>query len=241
MPCGWTRRGGTNWPAQRGPASCRPPVPVPLPMPRAGPRARPRAGAGGAAAGTVVVSAVGGIAGVGKTTLAVAWAHRVAGQFPDGQLHVNLRGFGPGGPPMSPATVIRDFLDALGVPAERIPVQPEARAGLYRSLMASRRMLVLLDNARDSAQVIPLLPGSAGCLVLVTSRSPLTALVADGARQVNLDVLGAAEARDLLALRLGASRVAHERAAADQIVTLTGRLPLALSIVTARAAAHPAQ
>ncbi|HEY1914662.1 MAG TPA: tetratricopeptide repeat protein [Streptosporangiaceae bacterium] len=123
------------------------------------------------------------------------------------------------------------------MPPERIPVQPEARAGLYRSLMASRRMLVLLDNARDSAQVTPLLPGSSGCLVLVTSRSPLTALVAEEARQVGLDVLSVAEARDLLALRLGASRVAREPAAADQIVTLTGRLPLALSIVTARAAA----
>jgi tetratricopeptide (TPR) repeat protein/transcriptional regulator with XRE-family HTH domain len=195
----------------------------------------------GVTPGTVVVSAVGGIAGVGKTTLAVRWAHHVADQFPDGQLHVNLRGFGPGGPPLPPATVIRDFLDALGVPAERVPAQPEARAGLYRSLMAGRRMLVLLDNARDSGQVIPLLPGSSGCLVLVTSRSPLTALVADGARQVALDVLSEAEARDLLALRLGTRRVAREPAAADQIVTLTGRLPLALSIVTARAAAHPAQ
>jgi transcriptional regulator with XRE-family HTH domain len=193
------------------------------------------------AAGAVLVMAVGGIAGVGKTALAVRWAHQVAGQFPDGQLHVNLRGFGPGGPPLPPATVIRDFLDALGVPAERVPAQPEARAGLYRSLMAGRRMLVLLDNARDSEQVIPLLPGSSGCLVLVTSRSPLTALVADGARQVALDVLSQAEACDLLALRLVTRRVAREPAAADQIVTLTGRLPLALSIVTARAAAHPAQ
>jgi transcriptional regulator with XRE-family HTH domain/tetratricopeptide (TPR) repeat protein len=193
----------------------------------------------GQAAGTVVVTAVGGIAGVGKTALAVRWAHQVADQFPDGQLYVNLRGFGPGGPPLPPAAVIRDFLDALGVPAGRIPVRPQAQAGLYRSLMAGRRMLVVLDNARDSEQVAGLLPGSSGCLALVTSRAPLTGLAAEGARLVALDVLSGDEARELLELRLGAARVAAEPEAVAQIVALTGRLPLALSIVAARAAGHP--
>jgi tetratricopeptide (TPR) repeat protein/transcriptional regulator with XRE-family HTH domain len=196
-------------------------------------------GGAGRAAGTVMVTAVGGLAGVGKTALAVRWAHQVAGQFPDGQLYVNLRGFGPGGPPLPPAVVIRDFLDALGVPAERIPVRPQAQAGLYRSLMAGRRMLVVLDNARDSEQVAGLLPGSSGCLALVTSRAPLTGLAAEGARVVALDVLSGGEARDLLGLRLGWGRVAAEPEAVAQIVALTGRLPLALSIVAARAAGHP--
>jgi DNA-binding SARP family transcriptional activator/tetratricopeptide (TPR) repeat protein len=192
--------------------------------------------------GTVVISAIGGIAGVGKTTLALRWAHQVASQFPDGQLYVNLRGFGPGGPPVAPGTAISGFLEALDVPAARIPVQPEARAGLYRSLLAGRRMLLVLDNARDSAQVIPLLPGEPGCLVLVTSRSPLTGLVAaEGARAVPLDVLTEAEAHELLTVRLGASRVAAEPAAVREIMALTGRLPLALSIVAARAVAHLAR
>jgi len=194
----------------------------------------------GGPGGTVVISAIGGIAGVGKTTLAVRWAHQVATEFPDGQLYVNLRGFGPGGPPVAPTAAIRDFLEALGVPADRVPIRMEAQAGLYRSMVADRRMLVVLDNARDSEQVSPLLPGSSGCLALVTSRAPLTGLVAaEGARQVPVDVLSEAEARELLALRLGAERVAGEPAAADEIIELTGRLPLALSIVAARAAAHP--
>jgi tetratricopeptide (TPR) repeat protein/transcriptional regulator with XRE-family HTH domain len=194
----------------------------------------------GGPGGTVVISAIGGIAGVGKTTLAVRWAHQVAGEFRDGQLYVNLRGFGPGGPPVAPATVVRDFLEALGVPADRVPVQADAQAGLYRSMMAGKRMLVVLDNARDSEQVGPLLPGSSGCLTLVTSRAPLAGLVAaEGARLVPVDVLSPAEARELLALRLGAERVASELAAAEEIVQLTARLPLALSIVAARAAAHP--
>jgi DNA-binding SARP family transcriptional activator/tetratricopeptide (TPR) repeat protein len=192
--------------------------------------------------GTVVISAIGGIAGVGKTTLALRWAHQVAGQFPDGQLYVDLRGFGPGGPAVAPGHVISGFLEALGVPAVRMPVQPEARTGLYRSLLAGRRMLLVLDNARDSAQVIPLLPGGPGCLVLVTSRNPLAGLVAsEGAAMVPLDVLTEAEAGELFAVRLGAGRVAAEPLAVMEILTLTGRLPLALSIVAAQATAHPAR
>src|SRR5213079_3690640 len=114
--------------------------------------------------GAVVISAIAGTAGVGKTTLAVHWAHRVRDRFPDGQLYVNLRGFDPTGAAMSAADAIRRFLDALDVPAERIPADLDAQCALYRTLLAGRRVLVLLDNARDADQVRPLLPGSPGCL-----------------------------------------------------------------------------
>ena len=156
---------------------------------------RERAGA----PGTVVISAIGGTAGVGKTALALHWAHQVAGRFPDGQLHVNLRGFDPSGTPATPAEAIRGFLDALGVPPARIPPAPQAQAGLYRSLLADKRVLIVLDNARDEQQVRPLLPASPGSLVIITSRHQLTGLaVADGARLVSLDVLSHAEAVQLL-------------------------------------------
>jgi DNA-binding SARP family transcriptional activator/Tfp pilus assembly protein PilF len=188
-------------------------------------------------AAAVVISAVSGTAGVGKTTLAVHWAHRVAARFPDGQLYVNLRGFDPSGSAADPADVLREFLDALGVPAERLPAGVESRAGLYRSVLAGKRVLVLLDNARDVGQVRPLLPGSAGCLALVTSRNELTPLVvAEGAQPLTVDLLSPAEARDLLKRRLGAVRVMAERAAVDEIITRCARLPIALSVVAARAA-----
>ncbi len=192
------------------------------------------------ASGTVVISAIGGTAGIGKTALAVTWAHQVAGRFPDGQLYVNLRGFDPAGSPVAPAEAVRGFLDALDVPAERIPVSLDAQAALYRSLVAGRRMLVVLDNARDAAQVRPLLPGSPGCMVVVTSRNQLTNLVAaEGACPVTLDLLTIAEARQLLAGRLGEDRVAAEPAAVQQVIASCARLPLALATVAARAAAHP--
>jgi DNA-binding SARP family transcriptional activator len=197
-------------------------------------------GTGSGAGRMAVISAIGGTAGIGKTALALYWAHRVAGRFADGQLHVNLRGFDPSGTPVVPAQVIRDFLDALGVPADRMPASQEAQQGLYRSLLAGRRMLVLLDNARDAEQVRPLLPGNPDCLVLVTSRSDLTGLVAaDGARPFLLDVLGHDEALDLLNRRLGASRMAAEPDAADELIELCARLPLALGIVAARAETRP--
>jgi DNA-binding SARP family transcriptional activator/tetratricopeptide (TPR) repeat protein len=188
----------------------------------------------------VVIIALCGTAGVGKTALAVHWAHRVRPRFPDGQLYVNLRGFDGVGAAVSPATAIRRFLDALDVPATRIPTDLDAQAALYRSLLADRRMLIVLDNARDAEQVRPLLPGSPECLVLITSRDRLTGLVAgEGAHPVILDVLSAAEARNLFAVRLGAGRVVAEAAAVDKIIDVCAGLPLALAVVAARAATHP--
>lgn len=193
----------------------------------------------GGSAAAVRIVAVSGTAGVGKTALVVHWAHRVRAHFPGGQLYVNLRGFDPTGSPVTPAEAVRRFLDAFEVSPQRLPVGFEAQVGLCRSLLANRRVLVVLDNARDAEHVRPLLPGSPDCLVLVTSRDQLTGLVADGARHLSVDLLEADEARRLLAGRLGAERVAAEPRAADEIVTLCARLPLALAVVAARAATHP--
>ena len=187
-----------------------------------------------------VILAVSGTAGVGKTALAVNWAHRVAAQFPDGQLYVNLRGFDPSRPTLDQAEAVRGFLDAFGVPVKRIPASLPAQAGLYRSLLAGKRVLVVLDNARDAEQVRPLLPGSPGCLAIVTSRDRLGSLVAaEGAHPLTLDLLSVIEARDLLARRLGADRVASEPDATDDIIARCARLPLALTIAAARAATSP--
>jgi tetratricopeptide (TPR) repeat protein len=186
--------------------------------------------------GTVVISAIGGTAGVGKTALALHWAHQVAARFGDGQLYVNLRGFDPAGVPMAAEDAVRGLLDALGVPPERIPAQPEARAGLYRSLLANRRVLIMLDNARDEQQVRPLLPASPASLVIVTSRNQLGGLAAaDRARMVTLDVLSQDEAVQMLTARIGASRAAAEPGAVAQIAALCARLPLALAVAAARA------
>ena len=187
-----------------------------------------------------VISVIHGTAGVGKTTLALHFAHQAAGQFPDGQLYVNLRGFDPAGSPVPPEEALRLLLDALSVPAPRVPVGLDAQAGLYRSLLAGRRMLVLLDNARDVEQVRPLLPASPGCLVIVTSRSQLTSLVAvEGAFPLTLDVLADHEAHELLTRRLGPQRVTGDPAATDELIQLCARLPLALSIAAARTASQP--
>jgi DNA-binding SARP family transcriptional activator len=180
-----------------------------------------------------------GVAGVGKTTLAVHWAQHVARRFPDGQLYANLRGFDPSGAPVAAADAVRGFLMALSVPAEMIPATADAQAGLYRSLLAGKRMLVVLDNARDPAQVRPLLPGSAGCRVLVTSRSLMAGLVAaEGAGQLSLDVLDDAEAAELLTGRLGRDRTAAEPEALAELVVQCAGLPVALVIVAARATAQ---
>jgi tetratricopeptide (TPR) repeat protein/transcriptional regulator with XRE-family HTH domain len=192
------------------------------------------------APGTVVISAIGGTAGVGKTALAVHWAHRVAGRFGDGQLYVDLRGFDPSGTAIAPEAAIRGFLDALGVGSGQLPATPEARAGLYRSLLAGQKMLIVLDNARDEQQVRPLLPASPASLVLITSRRQLSGLAAaDSARMISLDVLSHDEARQMLATRLGAERAAAEPEAVDRIASMCARLPLALAVAAARAAAKP--
>jgi DNA-binding SARP family transcriptional activator/tetratricopeptide (TPR) repeat protein len=189
---------------------------------------------------TLTISVIGGMAGVGKTALAVHLAHQVADRFPDGQLCVNLRGFDPTGSVVPPQEAIRILLDALGVPPQRLPAGLEAQAALYRSLLAERRVLILLDNARDSGQVRPLLPGSPGCLVIVTSRSQLTGLVVgEGAHPLTLAQLTPVEAREFLTRRLGAERLTKELAAVDEIVTRCAALPLALAVVAARAATHP--
>lgn len=185
----------------------------------------------------VVIAAISGTAGVGKTALAVYWAHRVADRFPDGQLYVDLGGFGPSWPAVEPGEVVRQFLDALGVPAGRIPPDPDAQVALFRSKLAGRRMLILLDNAHDSGQVRQLLPGTPGCIVLVTSRTPLTGLVATAdAHPIALDLLSRAEAEDLLTRRLGRTRVAAEPQAVADLIDSCARLPLALAVVAARGA-----
>ncbi|WP_229400215.1 AfsR/SARP family transcriptional regulator [Micromonospora okii] len=181
-----------------------------------------------------------GAAGVGKTSFAVRLAHLLAPDLPDGCLYVNLRGFDPGGPALSSDEAVRLFLDALQVPPERIPASREGRAGRYRALLSQRRMLVVLDNARDAEQVRPLLPGAPGCAVVVTSRSQMPGLVAiEGARPVTLGLLTAAEARELLVARLADGRVTAEPGPTDGIIERCARLPLALAIVAARAAANP--
>jgi DNA-binding SARP family transcriptional activator/tetratricopeptide (TPR) repeat protein len=191
--------------------------------------------------GTVVISAISGTGGIGKTALALRWGHQVAGNFPDGQLYVNLRGYDPGGVPLTAAEAIRGFLDALGVPPAEVPESLHAQAALYRSVLADRRMLILLDNARDPDQVRSLLPASAGCLVLVTSRAELTGLsITDGAVTIPLGLVSATEAAELLAARLGRERLAAEPDATSNLIQLCARLPLALAITAARAAANPA-
>jgi DNA-binding SARP family transcriptional activator len=188
-----------------------------------------------------VVAVLWGTAGVGKTALAVRWAHLAREVFPDGALHVNLRGFDPS-KAMSPFDAVRDLLDALGVPPQRIPAGFDAQVGLYRSLLHDRRVLVLLDNARDAEQVRPLLPGVAGCLAIVTSRNQLLSLVVtEGAIGVPVDLLTVAQARELLAYRIGRTRVAAEPTVVETIIDSCARLPLALAVAAAHAAARPDQ
>ncbi|MER6441564.1 BTAD domain-containing putative transcriptional regulator [Streptomyces sp. NPDC001185] len=194
----------------------------------------------GAPSKTVVISAIHGMAAIGKTALAVHVAHQVADKFPGGQLFINLRGFDPVSPAVQPGEAIRDFLDALGIPPQRIPAGIDAQSALYRSLLANRNMLIVLDNARDIHQIRPLLPGSPGSLVIVTSRNELTGLVVgDGAHPLTLSPWTQEEAHDFLAKRLKAERLAAEPEAAEEIIRHSDRLPLALAVVAARAATNP--
>ena len=187
---------------------------------------------------SVVVSAVAGTAGVGKTALAVHWAHRVADRFPDGQLYMDLRGYDPS-EPVRPDQALAAFLRILGVAGPDIPPEVAERAARLRSLLAGRRMLVVLDNAGDAEQVRPLLPGTPSCLVLITSRDSLAGLVArDGARRIDLDVLSPAEAFTLLRTLVG-DRVDAEPAAAAALAEHCGRLPLALWLVAEMAIGRP--
>jgi DNA-binding SARP family transcriptional activator/tetratricopeptide (TPR) repeat protein len=214
------------------------PVPRQLPAP---PRSFAGRGRELAALDTIMIGrhpiVLSGTAGVGKTALAVHWAHRVADRFPDGQLYVNLRGFDPSGAVMTPGEAVRAFLDALDIDPQRIPASLDAQASLLRTALAGRRVLVVLDNARDADQVRPLLPGTPGCLVLVTSRNRLAGLVAThGAYPLALDLLSTGEAHDLLVDRLGVDRLRAEPEVADEIIARCAGLPIALTIVAARVA-----
>ncbi|GIG89942.1 ATP-binding protein [Plantactinospora endophytica] len=193
----------------------------------------------GPAPTAVVISAVSGTAGVGKTALAVHWAHRVADRFPDGQLYVNLRGYDPE-QPMPPTDALARLLTSLRVTGAEIPIDVEDRAARYRTQLAGRRMLIVLDNAATVEQVRPLLPGTPSCAVVVTSRDRLAGLVArDGARRVDLDLLPLPDAVALLRHLVGARAEAEPEAVAT-LAHLCARLPLALRVAAERAAAHPA-
>lgn len=192
-------------------------------------------------ANTVVISAIGGAAGIGKTALAVHWAHQVRDRFPDGQLYVNLHGFDHDRQPLEPGEALELLLRSLGLAASEIPPHPEAQGRVFRTLLGDRRLLVLLDNAASADQVRPLLPGSPTCCVLVTSRNRLGDLVAhDGAHALPLDLLQPDEARALLSRTLGTERVDDDRHAVDELIRLCGSLPLALRVAAARLAGDPA-
>ena len=188
---------------------------------------------------TVTILAVAGTPGVGKTALAVHWAHRHATDFPDGQLYADLRGYDPA-QPLPPAEALAGFLRALGVDDARIPFEPAERAARYRTLVTNRRMLIVLDNARSADQVRDLLPGTPSCLVIVTSRDSLAGLVARyGAHRLDLDLLPAADAVGLLRVLLG-RRVDLEPVAAALLADECARLPLGLRIAAELAVARPA-
>lgn len=188
---------------------------------------------------SAAVCVIAGTAGVGKTSLAVRWAYRNRHRFPDGQLHVNLRGYDPG-EPVTAAQALERFLTALGVVPGAVPPETEARSALFRSLLADRRMLVVLDNAATVRQVRPLLPGAGRCLALVTSRSRLSGLITrDGARRITLEVFDEPEAVELLRATTSGYRSGDADAEFAELARLCARLPLALRIAAERAAARP--
>jgi hypothetical protein len=188
----------------------------------------------------VVITAIDGVAGIGKTALAVHFAHRAAAAFPDGQLFVNLRGFDPEHPPLGPADVLARFVRALGADPSDLAADLDELAGMYRSQLSGRRVLVVLDNAASAEQVRPLLPGTAGCLAIVTSRNRLSGLTAvDGAQRLTLDMLPPGQAAALIARIAGDARVAADPASTRRLAGLCGWLPLALRIAADRAVTHP--
>ena len=190
------------------------------------------------AAASTPIASVEGMGGIGKTTLAVHFAHEIADRFPGGQVYLNLRGYGPG-EPVEPSAALEAMLTALGVPCDQIPGDLDGRAASWRTHSAGRRLLVLLDNANRTEQVRPLLPGP-GCLVVITSRWQLRALVAThGARRIALEELGEEDAVELLASTIGLDRVARDPAATERFVRYCGGLPLAIRILAVRAAQFP--
>jgi transcriptional regulator with XRE-family HTH domain/tetratricopeptide (TPR) repeat protein len=192
-----------------------------------------------AAAGVVLISAIGGAAGVGKTELALHWAHQVAGRFGDGQLYVNLRGY-DARPAITASEALASFLRGFGVHGDELPPATDDRAALYRTMLVGRRMLIMLDNAAEVHQLRPLLPGSPACAVIVTSRDSLPGLVArDGARRIDLDALADTDAIELLRLLIG-ERVDADPDAAAVLAAQCSRLPLALRIAAELAAQRPA-
>ncbi|MFF4762098.1 BTAD domain-containing putative transcriptional regulator [Streptomyces sp. NPDC001292] len=190
---------------------------------------------------TLLIGVICGTGGVGKTWLALRWAHDQQELFPDGQLYADLQGFAPSGAPVDPYVVMRGFLEALGADAASLPSTAQGQSALYRSLTAGRRMLIVLDNARDTDQILPLLPGSPTCTVLITSRHQLPGLAAShGAGRLALETLDDSESHDLLVRRLGAERVAAEPAAAAELLGYCAGLPLAISVLSARVTTNPA-
>ncbi|GIH10431.1 SARP family transcriptional regulator [Rhizocola hellebori] len=226
-----------------GLAPVGPPIPAQLPPPPPGFIGRFREleqldmllTAGARGQGVTVVALI-GMAGVGKTATALHWAHRISHRFLDGQLYANLRSFDPAAAVVSPADVLRGFLGALGITPDRVPTEVEAQTALLRSLLAGREMLIVLDNVLDAAQVRPLLPGTGANLVLLTSRTALTGLVAmEGAHPIALGPLTEERSRQLLSARLGQRRLDAEPDAVRQIVQRCAGLPLALAVIAARA------
>ena len=192
-------------------------------------------------AGTVAISAIAGAGGIGKTSLALHWAHRVRSRFPDGQLFVNLRGHSAGAP-LSAGQALDELLHSLGVERANRPTSVDAAAAAYRSALADRRMLVVLDDAAEVDQVRPLLPGTAGCMVVITSRDRFDGLVArEGARQVLLDVLATEDALAVVGAVVGDARVADDETNARELVRLCGNSPLALRIAAAHLSTRPDQ